>query len=235
MTNVLIGLAISAGIISLIFWWKGWKMRRARGAKEKLPEQRRTALAALLPVVSGLAADARLTGTWQGLAMEAGHDESRPGLPRWRITVTNPRGGVDWRLAEVHVFGYMLQTGNRIGVELPLSETAGKLMEGTPSKEDIERSTNQFVAFRHAYQPEFQRGAALVSGLGPLQTALTGDTASTAGFGLGGEISYDAKSGNLSFETMTYSFQVGIPTPRQFAEQLKMMSALRDAAHHSLA
>jgi len=222
-------------MLCLILWLKGLIMRRAREAKDKLPEQRRTALAALVPLVNGLAADARLTGTWQDLAMEAAHDESRPGLPRWRITVTNPRGGVDWRLVQAHVFGYMLQTGDRIGVELPLSETARKLMEGTPSKEDIERSTNRFMAFRHAYQPEFQRGAALVSGLGPLEIALTGDTGNNAAFGLGGEISYDAKSGNLSFETMTFSFKLDVPTPRQFAEQLKMMSALRDAALHSLA
>ena len=220
--TILIALAFSAVMIGLIAWLKSFLELRS---KATLPERRQRALAALAPAVNGQVNDPRVCGVWQGLPVEAG---SEPGadLPHWKITLALPPGGADWRLVDVNTLGYMFQTGAHIGVEAPLFETSRKLASGSATREEIDASVDQTMAFREAHLPQLERGAALIARLGPLANAAL--TTIDSGFGYG-VISYQAASGKLTYDAPNLDGNQ-CPNPQQFTDQLNMLFALRDAA-----
>jgi hypothetical protein len=215
-----LSILISAGIIGLIVWLKVVAEHRRQ---KRLPERRRKALAALAPLVNGRVDDAGLTGAWEGFPLEAANQmpQHPRDLRRWRITLGIPPGGEDWRLVDVPIVGYMFQTGDRIGAEVP--------MEKASRGGDTQLAWNRAEGFRKSYAPQLAKGQALVSRLGDLRWALTGDVRRAACFALPGAVSYQAQSGKLTYDSSVVG-RDDIPNPRQFADQLKMLSALRDAA-----
>ena len=217
-------------MIALIVWLK---TAMERSSKAKVPGRRQKALAALAPVINGQAEETRVTGTWEGQPAE-GASETRGDQPRWRVTLTLPPGGADWRLITVTTLGYMFQAGDKIGVESPLVDTSNKIYAGSASKEDIDRSVDQTMSFREAHARDLQQGSALVAGLGPLAGALKGNLEDDSSFGLPGSVSYEASSGRLTYETLAYS-ESDFPNPKQFTNQLKLLWILRDAASRLIA
>ena len=144
-----LSILISAGIIGLIVWLKVVaELRR----QKRLPERRRKALAALAPLVNGRVDDAGLTGAWEGFPLEAANQmpQHPRDLRRWRITLGIPPGGEDWRLVDVPIVGYMFQTGDRIGSEVPMEKPAAAAIPNWPG-------TVPRVSAR-VMRPNWQRG-----------------------------------------------------------------------------